>query len=145
MHCRLGILLRDLHNTSLSSHHGFAVQSLSHIWLLTTPWTIAHQVSLSVGFFQREFWSGLPFSSPGDLPDPGIEPRSPALRADTLTWMTEDETVGWHQTEWTCVWASSSRWWRTGTTGMLLSMGSQRVGHETEQLNRSSFPYCCCC
>ena len=49
-----------------------------------TPWDVAHQAPLSVGFPQQEYWSGLPFPSPGDLPDPGIEPRSPALQADSL-------------------------------------------------------------
>ena len=49
-----------------------------------TPWTVAHQAPLSMGFSRQEYWRGLPFSSPGDLPDPGIKPRSPALQADTL-------------------------------------------------------------
>ena len=44
---------------------------------LMTPWTVAHQAPLSMGFFRQEYWSQLPFSSPGDLPDPGIEPASP--------------------------------------------------------------------
>ena len=44
-----------------------------------TPWTVAHQAPLSMGFSTQEYWSGLPFSSPGDLPDPGIKPVSPAL------------------------------------------------------------------
>jgi len=49
-----------------------------------TAWTIAFQVPLSMGFPRQEYWSWLPFSSPGDLPDPGIEPGSPALLADSL-------------------------------------------------------------
>ena len=49
-----------------------------------TPWTVAYQASPSMGFSRQECWSGLPFPSPGDLPDPGIEPRSPALQADAL-------------------------------------------------------------
>ena len=49
-----------------------------------TPWTVAHQAPLSMGFSKQEYWSGLPFPSPGDLPDPGIEPRSPALQTDAL-------------------------------------------------------------
>ena len=49
-----------------------------------TPWTVAHQAPLSVGFSRQEYWSGLPFPSLGDLPDPGIEPGSPALQADSL-------------------------------------------------------------
>ena len=52
---------------------------------LATPWTAAHQAPLSMGFSRQEHWSGLPFPSPGHLPDPGIEARSPALQADTLT------------------------------------------------------------
>ena len=51
---------------------------------LAIPWTVAHQAPLSVGFPRQECWSGLPFPSPEDLPDPGIEPRSPALQADSL-------------------------------------------------------------
>ena len=51
---------------------------------LVTPWTVAHQAPLSMGFSRYEYWSGLPFSSPGDLPNPEIEPRSPALQADSL-------------------------------------------------------------
>ena len=50
-----------------------------------TPWTVAHQAPRSMGFSRQEHWSGLPVHSPGDLPDPGIEPRSPSLRADALT------------------------------------------------------------
>ena len=49
-----------------------------------TPWTVTHQAPLSVGFSRQEYWSGLPFPSPGDLLDPGIEPGSPALQADYL-------------------------------------------------------------
>ena len=58
---------------------------LSRVRLFATPWTVAHQAPLSMGFSRQEYWSGLPFPSPGDLPDPGIEPRSPALQADALT------------------------------------------------------------
>ena len=57
----------------------------SHVQLFATPWTIAHQAPPSMGFSRQEYWSGLPFPSPGDLPDPGVEPRSPALQADALT------------------------------------------------------------
>ena len=52
---------------------------------LASPWAVACQTPLSMGFSREEYWSGLPFPSPGDLPDPGIKPRSPALRAETLT------------------------------------------------------------
>ena len=61
------------------------VKSLSHVRLFATPWTVAHQAPPPMGFSRQEYWSGLPFPSPGDLPDPGIESRSPALQADALT------------------------------------------------------------
>ena len=60
------------------------MKSLSRVQLFATLWTVAYQASQSMGFSRQEYWSGLPFPSPGDLPDPGIEPRSPALRADSL-------------------------------------------------------------
>ena len=52
--------------------------------LFVTPWTVARQAFLSMGFSRPEHWSGLPFRSPGDLPDPGIEPVSPSLQPDSL-------------------------------------------------------------
>ena len=51
---------------------------------LVTLWIVAYQAALSMGFSRQEYWSGLPFPSPGDLPNPGNEPRSPALQADSL-------------------------------------------------------------
>ena len=60
------------------------VKSLSHVRLFATLWTVAYQASQSMGFSRQGYWSGLPFPSPGDFPNPGIEPRSPALRADAL-------------------------------------------------------------
>ena len=57
---------------------------LSHVQLFETPWTVAYQALLSLGFPRQEYWSGLPFPPTGDLPDPGIEPGSPALQADSL-------------------------------------------------------------
>ena len=60
------------------------VKSLSRVRLFATPWTVAHQAPLSMGFSRQEYWSGLPFPSPGDLPNPGIETRAPALQVDSL-------------------------------------------------------------
>ena len=59
-----------------------------------TPWTAAHRAPQSMGFSRQESWSGLLFPSPGDLPDPGIEPGSPALEADALT--TEPPGKPWY-------------------------------------------------
>ena len=61
------------------------VKLLSSVRLFVTPWIVAYQAPPSMGFSRQEYWSGLPFPSPGDLPDPRIEPWSPALQADTLT------------------------------------------------------------
>ena len=60
------------------------VMSLSHVRLFATPRTVAYHAPPSMGFSRQEYWSGLPFPSPGDLPDLGIEPRSLVLQADTL-------------------------------------------------------------
>ena len=60
------------------------VKSLSSGWLFATPWTIAHQAPPSIGFSRQEYWSGWPFPSPGDLPNPGIKPGSPTLQTDAL-------------------------------------------------------------
>ena len=61
------------------------VKSLSRVRLFATSWTVACQAPPSMGFSRQEYWSGLPFPSPGHLPNPGIKPRSPALQADALT------------------------------------------------------------
>ena len=58
---------------------------LSRVQLFVTPWTVAHQAPLFMGFPRQENWSGLSFSSPGDLPNPGIEPMSPALAGEFFT------------------------------------------------------------
>ena len=60
------------------------MKSLSRVRLFATPWTVAHQAPSPMEFSRQEYWSGLPYPSPGNLPDPGIEPRSPALQADSL-------------------------------------------------------------
>ena len=57
---------------------------LSRVRLFATPWTVAYQALLSMGFSRQRYWSGLPFPSPEDLPDPGIEPWSLTLQGDAL-------------------------------------------------------------
>ena len=68
-------LLTDLHSE---------VKWLDHVRLFVTPWTVAYKAPFSMEFSRQEYWSGLLFPSPGDLPNPGIEPWSPTLQADTL-------------------------------------------------------------
>ena len=63
---------------------GLCAQSLNHVQLFDTPCTVAHQTPLSMEFSSQEYWSGLPFPSPRDLPDPGIEPGSLTLQTDSL-------------------------------------------------------------
>ena len=57
---------------------------LSRVQLFATPWTVVHLTSVSMEFSRQEYWSGLPFPSTGNLPDPGIETGSPALQVDSL-------------------------------------------------------------
>ena len=80
-------------------------ESLNCVWLSVTPWTVAHQAPPSMGFSRREYWSGLPCPPPGDLPDPGIEPGSPALAGRLFTiWASREALLcsictqlGWSQ------------------------------------------------
>ena len=66
---------------SIGGNGGLVAQSCL---ILCNPWSVGCQAPLSMGFFRQEYWSGLPFTSPGDLPDPGIKPRSPAWQGDSL-------------------------------------------------------------
>ena len=75
------------------------VKSLSRVRLFVTPWTIAYQTPHSMEFSRQEYWSGLPFPSPQDLPDPGIKPESPALQADALQSGPPGKLFGHRKTE----------------------------------------------
>ena len=70
--------------SSSLGHVFVVVQALSRVQLFVTPWTVARQAPPSMRFSRQEYWSGLPCPPPGDLPNPRIEPRPPALRADSL-------------------------------------------------------------
>ena len=59
------------------------MRMLSRVQFIVTSWTVARQAPLSMGFSRQEYWSGLPFLPPGDLPEPGIKPESPALQEDS--------------------------------------------------------------
>ena len=75
-----------LYLLSLNCFHEIRkVKSVSRVRLFVTPWTVAYQAPPSMGFSRQEYWSGLPFPSPGDLPNPGIKPKPPTLQADALT------------------------------------------------------------
>ena len=76
-------------------HECERVKSLSRVQLFSIPQTVAHQTPLSMGFSRQEHWSGLLFPSPGDLPNPAIEPRSPALQADSLPTDPPEKPNAW--------------------------------------------------
>ena len=83
-----GVLKKDLQEVNRRLYFFLVkvkVKSLSRVRLYVTPWTVAYQAPPSMGFSRQEYWSGLPFPSPGGLPDPGIEPKSSTLEADALT------------------------------------------------------------
>ena len=71
-------------NLIVKSKRKVKMKSLCCVRLFATPWNVAHQASQPMGFSSQEYWSGLPFPSPGDPPHPGIKPRSPALQVDAL-------------------------------------------------------------
>ena len=87
------------------------VKSLSRVQLFVTPWIVAHQAPLSMGFSRQEYWSGLPFRSPGDLPDPGIEPGSPTLQADPLTFELPGKPQSIYE------WNANSKFWLSNDYG----------------------------
>ena len=75
---------------------------LSHVQLFSTPWTVARQAPLSLGFSRQAYWSGLPRPPPGDLPNPGIEPRSPAWQVHSLPAEPQGKLL-WIMMPWTFV------------------------------------------
>ena len=108
----LGIILSPAVSPSLCVCVWVAQQGLT----LATPWILAHQAPLSVEFSRQKYWSGLPFSSSGDLPNPGIEPRCPMLQVDSLQFevpgkpflpLIETQLTG-PGAEWSCHLSGSS-------------------------------------
>ena len=102
---------RQIHTAvgSISTLWKWKCQPLSHVWLLVTPWTLACKSPLSMGFSRQECWSGLPFPPPGDLPDPGIEHRFPALQADCLSSQPPGKSYLlsgdiWNKSIFSCIW-----------------------------------------
>ena len=83
---------------------------LSHFLLFVTPWTVAHQAPPSMEFSRQEYWSGVPFPSAGDLPNPGIEPGSPTLWADTLLSEPPGNPKKWERKSLSRVWLFATPW-----------------------------------
>ena len=81
---RASLMVQMVKNLPAMQEWKWKCWSLSRVWLFATPWTVAHQAPLSMKFSRQEYWSGLPFPSPGDPPNPGIKLASPALQDDSL-------------------------------------------------------------
>ena len=82
------LCIKHLSSTNFCNRDVCALSHFSRVWFFATPWTVARQAPLSMGFPRQEYWSGLPFPPPADLPDPGIEPASlmsPALAGGFFT------------------------------------------------------------
>ena len=90
-HCRQ-TLYRLSHQGNQRAKQKSKVKSLNHVRLFVTPWTVAYQAPPSMGFSRQEYWNGLPFPSPGDLPNPMIKSRSPHCRQTLLTSEPPGET-----------------------------------------------------
>ena len=111
------------------------MKSLSRVQLFETPWTIAYQALRSMGLSRQECWSGLPFPSPGDLPDPGIEPATAQTVKHLPTmWETRVQSLGWEDLlgKGMATHSSILAWkipWMEEPGG-LQSKGSQRAGHD---------------
>ena len=110
-HSSLGGHLGSFHVLTMKNSTAMNIEGkvklLSHVWLFATLWSVAHQAPLSKGFSRQEYWSGLQFPSPGDLPNPGIERRFPTLQADALI----SEPPGKPNIEGTCAFLNYGFLW----------------------------------
>ena len=93
----MGLVLRPKHETWICVCAGGWVCTLSRVRLCATPWTVAHQAALSMGFYRQGYWSGWPFPPPGDLPNPGIKPVVPAWASGFFSsWATGTNIITLH-------------------------------------------------
>ena len=93
------------------------------------PWTVAHQTPLSMEFSRQEYWSGLPFPSPVDLPDPGIEPGSPTLQADSLLTKPLGKSLGCTVINYDTMW----QYWHLGRE-MIYNLGCIFINYFSSQM-----------
>ena len=100
------------------------VKSLSHVQLFATPWTIAYEAPPSMGFSRKDYWSGLLFPSPGDLPNPGIEPGSPTVSHQRSPYMATGKTIA--LTIWTFVGKVTSLLFNTLSKLSILCLGLEK-------------------
>ena len=114
-----------------------SVCMLSHVQLFVTSWTVAHQTPLFMGFSWQEYWNGLPFPPPGDPPNPGIEPASPALAGGFFTTSAIWEAPVVFGKHLMTAAQTSKAVLRTGATSLMLhsQLPSQCVYSETYHTN----------
>ena len=115
----------------MGPHNLFVFSCFSRVWLFVTPWTVAYQASLSIGFSRQEYWSRLPCPIPGDLPNPGIKPTSPAspaLQADSLP-------LNYCGSPTTSLW--NSYYYDAHLTGKKLSLG-EVSSHIQDQIRKEA-------
>ena len=103
------------------------------------PWTVVHQAPPSMGFSRQEYWSGVPFPSPGDLPDPGTEPGSPALQADALLSEPPGKSTEWYLN---CELEAKGALW--GRKGQAVDVRLETRLRPTSEFHiRESLLFCC--
>ena len=123
-----------------------SAQLLSHVWITETPWTVARQASLSMGFSKQEYWSGLPCLPPGDLPSPGIEPTSitsPALAGKSFTTSATWEAL-LKSVAHLLSWLSSNQAWFSYPC-LAHSLAAMHVGFFCAALSPVAHPSQCNC
>ena len=89
-------------------------ESVSHVWLYATPWTVAHQALLSLEFSRQEYWTELPCASPGDLLCPGIQPGSPVLQMDSLLFKIYEGLPSWYSGKESTCQCKRPKTWMSG-------------------------------
>ena len=104
-----------------------------------TPQTVAYQAPLSMGFPSQEYWTGLPFSSPGDLPDPGIEPKSPVLQAEALTSMNTHRHTGIYCRSMTL--CNCGSWSSSMCKSVIFPFDVGACGHRTDREGKMTVKY----
>ena len=130
----------------------------SRVWLFAAPWTVASQAPLSMGFLKQEYWSGLPCLPPGDIPNPGIKPWSPALQEDFFTtWATKEyseifkniqeysRNIHWPSSEYSGLISFRVDWFGLLTLQGTVKSLLQHHSLKASILQHSAFFCCCCC
>ena len=134
-------LIKIRTNLALENLDTSKVKSLSNVWLFATLWTVAYQAPPSMGFSRQDYWSGLPFPSPGDLLNPGIKPGSPALEADALTTEPPGKPDTSKQRNNKYNSENVLLWWKN--TIQVFQQTGTNTNHKCVRVFRAINAYCC--